>query len=77
MKSPAEIGAATLARLAAQAAANRAAGESLYAEVRAICAAHQGPERLSAKRVSARLTRDPKPSVRRIQELLARLRRGS
>ena len=68
MKSAAEIGAATLARLAAQATANREAGAALRAEIRAVMEAHVGPDRLTAKRVLEKLSRRPLPSVRRVQE---------
>lgn len=60
-----------------QAAANRAAGEALYAEVRAIVEQHRGPDRLTGKHVLARLTRDPKPSVRQVQDLMRRARAES
>ena len=66
--------AATRAPLAEQAAANRAAGEALYTEVRSIVEQHQGPGRLTAKQVLPKLTREPKPSVRQVQDLMKRAR---
>jgi hypothetical protein len=63
--------------LAERAAANHAAGESLYAEVREILQQHQGPKRLTAKQVLPKLTRDPKPSIRQVQDLLKRARAES
>jgi hypothetical protein len=48
--------------------------EALYAEVRSIFEQHQGPKRLTAKRVIAKLVRNPKPSVRHVQVLLQRAR---
>jgi len=71
MKSAAEIGEAVLARLAAQTAANRTAGDRLRAEVRAV--EEQCPG-LTAKHVLKRLARRPLPSVRRVQEILRALR---
>jgi hypothetical protein len=71
MKTEVEIGRAILERLAAQAAANRAAGDRLRAEVRAVWEQH--PE-LTAKQVLKRMTRQPLPSVRRVQEILKDLR---
>lgn len=59
--------------LADRAAANRAAGEALCSEVRMIFEQHAGSGRLTAKRVLSKLTRDPKPSERRVQEILRRL----
>ena len=74
MKTPAEIGSATLARLAAQAAANRAAGDQLRAEVRAVWEAHPSS---TAKELLKRMTRAQLPSVRRVQEILQALRAES
>jgi hypothetical protein len=74
MKTATEIGQATLERLLAQAAANRASGDHLRTEVRAIWQQH--PD-FSAKRVLKRLTRRPRPSVRRVQEILKDLRAES
>lgn len=62
-----------LANLTKQAAAKRAQGDLLRAEVRTILAAHPG-KHLSGKHVLRYLTRDPLPSVRRIQEVLQELR---
>lgn len=72
MKTADEIGRATLERLAAQAAANRAAGDVLRAQVRAVI--EQSSGRLTAKQVINGLTRDPLPSVRRVQEVMKELR---
>jgi hypothetical protein len=69
--NPEQLGRAVLARLAAQAAANRASGDRLRAEVRAVW--EQNPE-FTAKFVLKRLTRQPLPSVRRVQEILKALR---
>ena len=75
MKSATEIGQATLERLAAQAAANRASGERLYSAVRVIWIQHPG---LSAKRVIRLLpSQFQRVSVRRCQELLKRARAES
>jgi|SRR5581483_4583460 len=71
------VQAASRKPLADQAAANREAGEALYAQVRAIFAQHPGPERLTGKRVLAKLTRDPPPSIRQVQDLLRRARAES
>jgi hypothetical protein len=71
VKSAEAIGAAVLERLAAQAAANRASGDRLRAEVRAVWEQH--PE-FAAKHVLKKLTRQPLPSVRRVQEILKHLR---
>jgi hypothetical protein len=68
MKTANEIGEQILMRLAAQAAANRMAASELRDEIRAVMLAHQGTERLTAKRVLAKLTRGPLPSIRTIQE---------
>jgi len=74
VKSSAEIGQATLERLRAQAAANRASGERLRAEVRAVW--EQDPN-CTAKEALRKLARRPLPSVRRVQELLKQLRADS
>ena len=75
MTSKAEqIGQAILARLAAQAAANRAAGDRLRAEVRAL--REQYPD-YTATALIPRLTRRRLPSVRRVQEILKALRTDS
>jgi hypothetical protein len=74
LKTASEIGAAILERLAAQAAANRASGDRLRAEVRAVWEQH--PE-FTAKHVLKMLTRQPLPSVRRVQEILKGLRAES
>ncbi len=73
MKSAEEIGRASLERLAAQAAANRAAGNLLRAEIQAIVSQHPG-HKLTAKQVIKRLIRYPIPSVRRVQEILREIR---
>lgn len=72
MKTAEEIGRATLERLAAQTAANRAAGDALRAELRAVW-----QPGMTAKQVIARLSRCPLPSVRRVQEILRGLRAES
>jgi hypothetical protein len=74
VKSSAEIGQAILERLAAQAAANRASGDRLRAEVRAVW--EQDPD-CTAKEALRKLARRPLPSVRRVQELLKQLRADS
>ena len=63
--------------LAKQASANHIAGEKLYAEVRAIYDQHDGLSKLTAKQVLSKLTRDPKPSIRHVQDLLKRARAES
>jgi hypothetical protein len=63
--------------LAEQAFANHIAGEQLYAEVRAIYDQHDGLSRLTAKQVLPKITREPKPSVRHVQDLLKRARAES
>lgn len=68
MKSPAEIGAATLARLAAQAAANKEAAAVLREEIRVVMVTHVGPDRLTAKRVIGKLSRRPLPSIRSVHQ---------
>ena len=74
MKTDAEIGKAIRERLAAQAAANRAAGDVLRAAVRAIWERHPN---FTAKQVIKKLTRQPLPGVRRVQEILKDLRAES
>ena len=80
MKTATEIGAAILERLAAQAAANRASGDRLLAEVRPIW--EQFPM-YSAKEILREMMRRnlptgrPPPSVRRMHELLKRLRESA
>ena len=74
MKTATEIGKSILERLAARAAANKASGAARFAEVRAIWEQH--PE-FTAKQVIKRLTRQPLPSVRRVQEILRDLRAES
>ncbi len=76
MKTAEEIGRTILERLAAQAAANRAAGDQLRADVRAVVEKHH-PKRLTAKEVIKNLTRQPPPSIRRVQEILRDLRAES
>lgn len=68
-----QIGRAVLERLALQAAANRAAGDQLRAELRAVLERYPG-RRLTAKQVLRCLARRPLPSVRRVQELLKEIR---
>jgi hypothetical protein len=80
VKSDAEIGRAIRERLAAQAAANRASGARLLAEVRPIW--EEFP-RYTAKEILREMirrnlpTERAPPSVRRIQDLLKRLRTES
>jgi len=68
-----EIGRSVLERLAIQAAANRASGDQLRAELRAVLERFPG-RRLTAKHVLRLLARRPLPSVRRVQELLKEIR---
>ena len=75
MKTPEQIGAAVLERLAAQAAANRAAGDRLRADVRTVL--EQNPGHPTAKQVIKKLGRQLVPSVRRVQEILKELRAES
>jgi hypothetical protein len=75
MKTTTEIGSAVLARLLAQAAARRAIGNLLRADVRAVLAQFPGP--LTAKQVLKHLNRAPPPSLRRVQEVLAEIRAES
>ena len=63
--------------LYAQAAAMKAQGDALKAEVRTILEAHRGPRRLKAYAVLTMLERDPLPSLRRVQEILRELRAES
>jgi hypothetical protein len=75
VKTAAEIGQAVLERLAAQAAANRAAGDLLRADVRAVWEQH--PE-YTAKQIIKQLPpRSKCRSTRRIQEVLKVLRAES
>lgn len=76
MKTPEEIGRAVLERLAARAAANRAAGDALRAEVRAAMNALPA-ERRTAKWVLKGITRRPLPSIRRVQEIMREARAAS
>ncbi len=78
MKTDEEIGRAIRHCLAAQAAANRAAGDALRAEVRAVLDQHETEgQRLTGKQVLKCLTRNPLPSVRRVQEVLQEIRAQS
>jgi hypothetical protein len=76
MKTPEEIGRAMLERLAAQASANRAAGEALRAEVRTVLKQYPSVH-LTARQVIVLLARTAPPSIRRIQEILKELRAES
>lgn len=76
MESATRIGLALLERLSAQAAANRAAGDRLRAEVRAVLDRHPG-QHLCAKDVLRLLMHTPLPSVRRVQEVLREVRVGA
>ena len=76
MKTAAEIGAGVLERLARQAAANRAAGEVLRAEVQTVLKQHPTVQ-LTARQVIGLLGRTPPPSIRRVQEILKELRANS
>jgi hypothetical protein len=67
VKTAEQIGTETLARLASQAARNRDAGNTLRAEIRTVMQADTGPERLTAQRIRAQLSRVPRPSIRTIQ----------
>jgi hypothetical protein len=49
----------------------RAAGELLRADVRTVL--EQNPGHLTAKQVIGKLTRQPPPSVRRVQEIIKHL----
>jgi hypothetical protein len=74
LKTATEIGQATLERLAAQAAANRAAGDLLRGDVRAVFEQHPG---YTAKQIIKELPlRSQCRSVRRVQEILKDLRSG-
>jgi len=74
MKTAEEIGRALLNRLAAQAAANRASGDLLRAEIRAVWKQQPG---CTAKEAIKKMTRRPLPSVRRVQEVLKEIRAES
>ena len=63
--------------LYAQAAAMKAQGDALKAEVRTIFEAHKSRRRLKAYAVLTMLERDPLPSLRRVQEILRELRADS
>ena len=76
MKTAAEIGAGVLERLARQAAANRAAGEVLRAEVQTVLKQHPTVH-LTARQMIVLLARTPPPSIRRVQEILKELRAKS
>jgi hypothetical protein len=72
VKTATEIGQATLERLAAQAAANRASGDRLRAEVRAVWEQHSD---YTAKQIIRELPPGSRcRSVRRVQEILKDLR---
>ncbi len=77
MSTPAEVGAKVLANLAAQAQPNRQAGIALRAQIRQVMAAHPVADRLTAPRIRALLSREPLPSIRRIQEIVRKLRAES
>jgi hypothetical protein len=70
MKTAEEIGAATLARLKAQALVNREAGEALREEIRGVLERQPEPHRLSARKIRALLRLDPQPSLRSVQRRL-------
>ena len=63
--------------LYAQAAAMRAQGDALKAEVRAVLAALTGSRRLKAFTVRSYLRREPLPSLRRVQEVMRQIREES
>jgi hypothetical protein len=74
VKTAEEIGRASLERLAAQAAANRSAGDQLRGDVRAVLQRHPG---YTAKQIIKELPpRSQCRSVRRVQEILKDLRSG-
>jgi hypothetical protein len=68
MKTDEQIGRSILERLAIQAAANRASGDPMRAEIQSAMEAYTGLKPLTAKRVLGMLRRSPLPSVRTIQE---------
>ena len=76
MRTATDIGERLLKRLAAQAAANHAAGEALRAEVRSVLERHPG-EHLTARQAIALLSRTSPPSIRRVQEILKGIRAES
>lgn len=63
--------------LSAQAAAMHEQGAALKAEVCAILEAHAGPKDPSAKVVLAMVKRTPKPSLRRVQEVMSEIKRDA
>ena len=77
MKTAEQIGTETLARLAGQAARNRKSGAALRDEIRAVMATHSGLEQLNAKCIRAQLSREPRPSIRTIQEHMQAIRAES
>ena len=77
MKTPTEIGTATLTRLTPQAARNKAAGSALRAEIRAAMVSATEPEMVTAKGIRNRLSRVPLPSLRTIQGHMKAIRAES
>jgi hypothetical protein len=69
----AQAGHRRMAGLRDQAAARRAHGDELRAEVRAILAAHPGPRKLKALAVMTYLSRPA--SLRRVQEVIREVKR--
>lgn len=77
MKTVEQIGAETLARLAAQTARNRESGAALRAQIRTAMATYTGSERLTARRMRVQLLRTPAPSIRTIQQHMRAIRAES
>jgi hypothetical protein len=77
VKTPEQIGTATLARLARQTERNSAAGSALRAEIRAAMGADTDLRRLTAKGIRSRLSRVPPPSIRTIQVHMRAIRTES
>lgn len=81
MKTPEEIGANTLAVLAAQGARQREAAAPLRADIRALMLPHpKQPARVIRRLLTRdyrRLTDESCPSLRRVQEIMRELIRGT
>ena len=77
VKTPEQIGAEILDRLARQAESNNSASSALRGEIRDAMSVIPAPERLTAKGIRNHLSRVPLPSIRTIQEHMRAIRESS
>jgi len=67
MKTAEEVGRAVLERFSASNRERQASGAVLRAEIRELLRTHVGPAPATGKRIRARLSRSPLPSLRVVQ----------